>query len=71
MRMTVTIDGMSCLHCAMRVQKALEGVKGVRRVEVDLDKARASAEGEGFTGDDLKAAVEEAGYAAVRVEDAR
>ena len=32
----LSVDGMTCGHCVGAVQKALEGVAGVRKVEVDL-----------------------------------
>ena len=32
----LSVDGITCLHCVGTVQKALEGVGGVRRAEVDL-----------------------------------
>ena len=32
----LSVDGMTCGHCVGTVQKALEGVGGVRRAEVDL-----------------------------------
>jgi copper chaperone CopZ len=67
MKKTVTIEGMSCGHCVMHVQKALQGVRGVTKADVDLSKAEAVVEGEGFTDEQLKAAVDEAGYKAVRV----
>lgn len=44
----VKIDGMKCEKCAQRVQKALEAVPGVERVEVRLDKKWAEV----FVGKD-------------------
>ncbi len=35
------VEGMTCDHCAGRVEKALRGVAGVQ--EVRVDRARASA----------------------------
>ncbi|HZJ08102.1 MAG TPA: heavy-metal-associated domain-containing protein [Trueperaceae bacterium] len=39
------IEGMSCSHCKAAVQKALEGVDGVVRVEVDLGTGLATVAG--------------------------
>jgi len=63
----VTIEGMSCGHCAMRVKRALEDVPGVTKAEVDLLKGEAVVEGEGFGGPQLEGAVDAAGYKAVKV----
>ena len=35
--MKVKIEGMSCNHCKMRVEKALKQVQGVDEVQVDLE----------------------------------
>ncbi len=43
---TISIKGMSCQHCVASTKKALEGVPGVSNVHVDLDKKRASYDGE-------------------------
>lgn len=67
MKKTITIEGMSCGHCVMRVKKALEGVPGVARADVDLGKGEAVVDGEGFGGSQLEDAVNHAGYRAVRV----
>jgi len=32
----LSVEGMTCEHCVMRVTKALRAVKGVRVVKVDL-----------------------------------
>ena len=67
MRKIVAIEGMSCSHCVQHVRKALERVSGVSKAEVDLQKAQAVVEGEGFTDEQLREAVDGAGYTAVSV----
>ncbi len=67
MKKIVTIEGMSCGHCVMRVKKALEGVPGVTKADVDLIKGEAVVEGEGFGAPQLEGAVNHAGYKAVKV----
>lgn len=64
MRKLLTIEGMSCGHCTMHVQSALEEIQGVTKVAVDLLKKSAMVEGDGDTFNDvaLKRAVSEAGY---------
>ena len=38
----VYIDGMSCMHCAANVEKALASLKGVSDVKVDLNGKKAT-----------------------------
>jgi copper chaperone CopZ len=35
------ITGMHCAHCKANVESALRAVKGVKKVEVDLENGRA------------------------------
>ncbi len=37
-KVELTVEGMSCSHCVATIQKALEELGGVERVEVDLQK---------------------------------
>jgi Cu2+-exporting ATPase len=41
---TLTVEGMMCQHCVAHVKKALEGVKGVSLVSVDLDTKTATVD---------------------------
>lgn len=58
------IEGMTCKHCKMRAEKALQGVGGVQSVEVDLEAKQAVVTGEAER-DQLVKAVVEAGYKVV------
>ena len=63
MKRSITIEGMSCEHCADRVKKALEGINGISSVKVKLKEKLAVIEADNsVTDDSLRAAVEEAGY---------
>ncbi len=65
---TLKIQGMTCNHCVMRVQKALKGVAGVQDALVDLNKAEAAVtfdEGK-VNMDKLSTAVVDAGYKVVK-----
>jgi len=62
MRKLLTIEGMSCGHCAMHVKSALEGIVGVTSAEVSLLEKSAMVEGPALSEAVLKAAVAEAGY---------
>ena len=59
------VEGMTCGHCVMRVQKALSGVKGVKEAKVDLQAKKATVtHDEKVDPKVLVAAVEESGYKA-------
>jgi cation transport ATPase len=61
---TLAVEGMMCQHCVSHVKKALEGVKGVAAVSVDLDTKTATVEAlSSVSADVLVAAVKNAGYA--------
>ena len=57
-----TVKGMTCQHCVASVREELAEVTGVDDVDVDLETGRVGVSGEGFSDDDVRAAVEEAGY---------
>ena len=44
MEKVLKIEGMMCMHCVAHVKEALESVKGVKSVEVSLDKGEAVVE---------------------------
>ncbi len=58
------IEGMSCNHCKMAVEKALKGVSGVTGVQVDLAKKEAVVSGTPEHAAMVKA-IDEAGYKVV------
>lgn len=64
---TVHLDvgGMTCGHCVSTVEQALKGVRGVRSVDVDLERNEAVvvADDDADVGA-LVAAVNETGYEA-------
>ena len=62
----LNVSGMHCGHCKARVEEALKNVKGVKKVEVDLEHASAEvAYIPGKTGaDELIAAVTATGFGA-------
>jgi copper chaperone len=33
---TIKVEGMSCMHCQLRVKKAVEAVEGVQKADVNL-----------------------------------
>ena len=60
-QMTLKVDGMTCNHCKMHVEKALRSVNGVESAQVDLAKGEAMVSGDA-NREDLVKAVEGAGY---------
>ncbi|MBI4775493.1 MAG: heavy-metal-associated domain-containing protein [Deltaproteobacteria bacterium] len=63
---TIEIKGMSCKHCVAAVTKALNEIKGLSDVSVNLEKGEASFEKAASVDDSaIKAAVKRAGYEVV------
>ncbi len=64
---TMKIEGMMCMHCTGRVEKALREVPGVTDVAMSLEGKSATVHG---TADEsaLRAAVEAAGYQVISVK---
>ncbi len=61
---TLKIEGMSCNHCKMAVEKALKGVAGVTGAQVDLSKQEAVVDGAADKSAMVKA-VDQAGFKVV------
>lgn len=59
---TLTIEGMSCGHCVKAVTMALQEVPGVDVRDVRVGRAVIEAEEQVVTGDQLAAAIDEAGF---------
>ena len=66
MMKTIHVEGMSCGHCAMRVEKALSGIGLTAKVDLEKKIAAVSA-GEAPDGA-IKKAVEDAGYEVTGIE---
>ena len=67
--LTLTIEGMSCGHCSMRVEKALNALEGVP-AKVDLSNKMATVNVTSKTNDEqLRKAVEDAGYEVKEIKD--
>ena len=59
------VTGMTCDHCVAAVRGEVSNVPGVTDVTVDLAAGRVSVDGTGFTDEQIRAAVDEAGYTLV------
>ena len=63
---TIKIKGMSCNHCVMAVNKALNEIDGIRNVKVDLAKGAATFdEGKPIDMDLVRERIKKAGYEVV------
>jgi copper chaperone CopZ len=63
---TYSVPGMSCGHCRAAITAEVGAVPGVSAVDVDLDTKLVRVSGEGLDDAVLVAAIDEAGYEAVR-----
>jgi copper chaperone CopZ len=61
---TYSVPGMHCAHCVMSIREEVSAVEGVEQVDVDLDTRVVTVLGRGLSDERLRAAIEEAGYAA-------
>ncbi|MEV6445034.1 heavy metal-associated domain-containing protein [Amycolatopsis sp. NPDC051716] len=60
---TYTVTGMTCGHCARSVEEGIRGLDGVTGVAVDLGTGAVTVRSTAaLSADDVRGAVEEAGY---------
>lgn len=60
---TYTVTGMTCGHCATSVREEVGAITGVTDVAVDVPTGKVTVSSETELGvDEVRAAVEEAGY---------
>lgn len=62
METLLIVDGMTCSHCEASVTKALEEVKGVEKVDVDLSTKEVKVNHNDVQNEKLKEAVEDIGF---------
>ncbi len=55
----ITIEGMSCQNCVKHVKSALEDVKGLTKIEVEVGKAVVDGDA---SDKEIKDAIEDMGY---------
>lgn len=68
MKKIISVEGMSCEHCAAAVKNALEELDGVKSAKVELKKKSATVKlSENIADDVLSAAVTNAGFTPVSV----
>ncbi len=59
---TYTVTGMTCGHCELSVKEEISEISGVTDVTADHTTGAVTVTGEGFSDDQVAAAVVEAGY---------
>ncbi len=70
MKKKIAIEGMSCQHCVSHVKEALSELNGVTSVEVNLEGKSAVLEAsEEVKDEEIKFAVDDAGYEVVNIEN--
>lgn len=59
---TYEVPGIHCAHCEAAIKQEVGAVSGVDEVEVDLVTKRVTVRGEPLDDEQLRAAIDEAGY---------
>jgi len=59
---TYTVVGMTCDHCSRSVSAEVGALSGVTDVNVDLGSGQVTVTSEGLDGNQVRGAIEEAGY---------
>ncbi len=59
---TFVVHGMTCGHCQQAVRDEVAKVPGVTAVQADLSSGQLTVTGDGYTDDQIRGAVDEAGY---------
>lgn len=58
----IAIDGMTCQHCVMRVQKAIEGLSGIQEASVVIGQATVEFDETQIKQKEIEDAIIKAGY---------
>jgi copper chaperone len=61
---TLTVEGMSCQHCVMNVQKALDRIEGIRSSTVSVGSVTVDI-ADPAQKDSVVKAIQDAGYKVV------
>lgn len=68
MKKKILIKGMSCKHCVNHVHEALDEIRATD-IKVNLEEGNAIAEVGNITDEAIKAAIEDAGYDVLGIEE--
>ena len=59
---TIQVEGMSCQHCVMRVKKAVEGLAGIVKSDVQVGQVKVTFEESKIRQKEIEDAIVKAGY---------
>ena len=59
---TYEVPGIHCAHCEAAIKQEVGAVEGVAEVEVDLATKHVTVRGETLDDEQLRAAIDDAGY---------
>lgn len=59
---TIKVEGMSCMHCVIRVKKAVESVRGVQSSDVQIGTVKVTFDEAAVKKEDIEQAITNAGY---------
>lgn len=69
MKRTINIEGMSCMHCAGKVEKALLALEDGAKVKVNLKKKTAVVQTKAeYPNENLERAITQAGYSVTMIK---
>ena len=64
----ITIDGMMCDHCKLKVERALSELDGVSKIKVNLkDKTATIYSTKSISNDDIKNAISKLDYKVINI----
>jgi len=58
----IRVEGMSCMHCVMRVKKAVESLKGIQSSDVQIGLVKVTFDETAVKKEDIEEAITTAGY---------
>ena len=58
----IRVEGMSCMHCVMRVKKAVESLKGILSSDVQIGLVKVTFDETAVKKEDIEEAITTAGY---------
>lgn len=58
----IQIKGMSCQHCVMRVKQAIEGLNGIKNLDVTVGQASITFDESKLLKKDIEDTIVKAGY---------
>jgi copper chaperone len=59
---TIKVEGMSCMHCVVRIKKAVESLKGVQSSDVQIGTVKVTFDETAVKKEDIEKAITDAGY---------